>query len=324
MAHDVAVGDQGWFVVVNPASGGGAARRHWPRLARELEVRGLRFRAVETESPGHACALARDAVESGARRLLAVGGDGTLHELVNGLRTQQRVPPMEVTVAVAPQGSGNDWARTHGMPRDAARLADAMAADRVRRVDLGLATCAAPGGGRHTVAFHNAAGAGLDAAVVRATSPRGPRAVAYALALVRALTRFRAPLFTITAAGERREARCLTAIAAIGPDCGGGMRLAPGARPDDGAFELVAVADLPLLRALALAPGLWSGKSAADPAFRTTRCTAAQIASWPDCEVEADGQLVGGTPLEVKTVPGGLSALDCRPVGTGAWVPPLR
>lgn len=315
MAHDIDVGDQGWFVVVNPASGGGAARRHWPRLARELEDRGLRFRACESESPGHAFALVRDAVESGARRLLAVGGDGTLHELVNGLHRQQRVLPAEVTVAVAPQGSGNDWARAHGMPRDPARLADAMAAGRARRVDLGLATCATPGGQVHTVAFHNAAGAGLDAAVVRATSARGPRAVAYAIALARALTRFHAPLFTISAAGERRQARCLTAIAAIGPDCGGGMCLAPGARTDDGLFDLVTVADLPLLRALALAPGLWSGRSAADPAFRTTRCSAAWIACAPGCDVEADGQLVGGTPLEVEIVPGGLCALDCRAAG---------
>ncbi len=315
MAHDVGVGDQGWFVVVNPASGGGAARRHWPRLARALEDRGLRFRACESQSPGHACALARAAVESGARRLLAVGGDGTLHEVVNGLHRQQRVPPTEVTVAVAPQGSGNDWARAQGMPRDPARLAAAMAADRARRLDLGLATCAAPGGQVHTVAFHNAAGAGLDAAVVRATSARGPRAVAYAVALARALTRFRAPLFTITAAGARREAHCLTVIAAIGPDCGGGMRLAPSAKTDDGALELVTVADLPLRRALALVPGLWNGRSAADPAFRTIRCTAARIASMPDCEVEADGQLVGRTPLEIEMVAGGLSALDCRAAG---------
>ncbi|MBX3703029.1 MAG: diacylglycerol kinase family lipid kinase [Steroidobacteraceae bacterium] len=308
------MGDQGWFVVVNPASGGGTAARRWPLLARELGRRGLRFRAVETASPGHAAVLARDAVEAGARRLLAVGGDGTLHELVNGLRAQDRVPSADVTVAAAPQGSGNDWARTHGMPRDPARLAGAMAAGATRPLDLGLATCvAADGSGPRTAAFHNAAGAGLDAAVVRATSARGPRTIAYAVALVRALARFRAPGFTVTAAGQCRDAHLLTVIAAIGPDCGGGMRLAPGARPDDGLLELVTVADLPLVRALALAPGLWSGRAAADPAFHRLRCDRARITSAPACEVEADGQLIGRTPLEVAIVPGGLTALDCRP-----------
>lgn len=317
MAHHVAVGDQAWFVVVNPASGGGGARGRWPRLAREFERHGLRYRAVATESPGHAAVLARDAVESGARRLLAVGGDGTLHEVVNGLCAQQRLPPEDVTVAVAPLGSGNDWARTHGMPRDPGRLADAMAAGRARRVDLGLATCAAADGSLRSLAFHNAAGAGLDAAVVRATSPRGPRAIAYAFALARALAGFRAPHFTVTAAHERQDARCLAAVAAIGPACGGGMRLAPDARVDDGVFDLVLVADMPIARALALAPGLWSGKAAKDAAFRRIRCAAASIRSSPDCEVEADGQLVGRTPLAVRIAPGGLSALDCRPADAG-------
>lgn len=313
MAHDVGVGDQGWFVVVNPASGGGAARRYWPRLARALQQRGIAFRETLTLRPGHASTLVRDAIEAGTRRVLAVGGDGTLHELVNGLVDQARVPTTEVVVACAPLGSGNDWARTFAMPRDPAALAEAMAAGRVRYADLGIATCITTEGGERRVAFHNAAGAGLDAAVVRATPVRGPRTVAYALALLRALVRFRAPRFEIEADGERREARCLTAIAAIGPDCGGGMRLAPGARVDDGAFELVTVSDVGLRRALALAPGLWSGRAARDAAFACRRCKAARIAALPAADVEADGQLIGRTPLAVRLLPGALCALDCRP-----------
>lgn len=314
MAHHVHVGDHGWFVVFNPVSGGGAARRRWPLIARELERRGLRFRAAESRYAGHTVALVREAVESGSRRLLAVGGDGTFHELVNGLWAQDRIPPAEVVAAVSPLGSGNDWARTHGMPRDPARLAEAMARGATRRVDLGQAECAS-GGGSRTMTFHNAAGAGLDAAVVRATSPRGPRALAYTIALVRALARFRAPRFEIRAGNERIEGKCLTAIAAIGPDCGGGMRLAPGARADDGVFDLVTVADLPLWQALALAPGLWSGRAAANPAFGRIACTEARIATTPDCDVEADGQLIGRTPLVVRMLPGALLALDCRAPG---------
>lgn len=311
MAHHAGVGDQGWFVVVNPASGGGAARRRWPLLARELERRGLKFRAEESRFPGHAVVLAREAVESGARRLLAIGGDGTFHELVNGLQQQDRMPPAEIVAAAVPGGSGNDWARTHGVPRDPARLAGAMAAGLTRHVDLGIATCA-HGAEPRTVAFHNAAGAGLDAAVVRATSARGPRAVAYAIALLRALRRFRAPHFDIEADGARLQGRCLTTIAAIGPDCGGGMRLAPGAAVDDGYFDLVMVADLTLTRALALAPGLWSGRAAGDRAFRRARCASASLAAAPACDVEADGQLIGRTPLEVRILPRALRTLDCR------------
>jgi YegS/Rv2252/BmrU family lipid kinase len=315
MAHDVRVGDAGWFVVVNPSSGGGGARRRWPELARELKRRDIAYRAVETARAGHAIALARAAVEDGVRRLLAVGGDGTLHELVNGLATQRCVPTSEVLVACAPQGSGNDWARTFAMPRNPVALAAAMAAGRSRRADLGLAVCTAPEGGERRAYFHNAAGAGLDAAVVRATSARGPRAIAYPVALLRALARFRAPRFQVDAAARRLEARCLAVFAAIGPDCGGGMRIAPGALVDDGAFELVTVADPGLLRALRLATGLWNGRAARDAAFSHVRCAAARIAALPAAEVEADGQLIGITPLMAQILPGALSVLDCRTDG---------
>jgi len=309
------MGDPAWFIVVNPASGGGAARRRWPMLRAELERRGVAYRVLTTDAPGHATTLARAAVENGARHLLAVGGDGTLHELVNGLCAPDGAPHSDAVVCVAPLGSGNDWARNQQVPSDPALLAAAMAECRTRRVDLGLATCAGDGGVRRTVVFHNAAGAGLDAAVVRASPRRGPRVAAYAIGLARALPGFRAPQFEITADEVRRSARCLAVIAAIGRDCGGGMRFAPDARADDGKFDLVSAADMGLWRALALVPGLWNGRAAADPAFQVIRCRNAAIAASPDCEVEADGQPVGRTPLDVRILPGALRTLDFRAAG---------
>lgn len=309
------MGDPAWFIVVNPASGGGAARRRWPMLRAELEGRGIRYRVVATDAPGQATTLAREAIAGGARHLLAVGGDGTLHELVNGLCTTEGTPHSDIVVAAAPLGSGNDWARNQQVPRDPARLVAAMAECRTRQVDLGLATCAGDDGERRSVVFHNAAGAGLDAAVVRATPRRGPRVAAYAIGLSRALPGFRAPQFEIAADDARRAGRCLAVIAAIGRDCGGGMRIAPDARADDGEFDLVSAADLGLWRALRLLPGLWNGKAAADPAFQVIRCRNAAIAASPDCGVEADGEPIGRTPLELRILPGALRTLDFRATG---------
>ncbi|MEX1993932.1 MAG: diacylglycerol kinase family protein [Steroidobacteraceae bacterium] len=306
------MGDPVWFIVVNPASGGGAARRRWPVLRAELEGRGVGYRVVMTDAPGHATALAREAVQQGARHLLAVGGDGTLHELVNGLSTADGTIHSDVVASIAPFGSGNDWARNQQVPRDPARLAAAMAECRTRQVDLGLVSCTGAGGERRTLVFHNAAGAGLDAAVVRASPRQGPRVAAYAIGLARALPGFRAPQFKIAADEQRRTGQYLAVIAAIGRDCGGGMRIAPAARADDGEFDLVTAANLGLWRALALAPGLWNGKAAADPAFQMIRCTNATIAASPDCEAEADGQPVGRTPLELRILPGALCTLDFR------------
>jgi YegS/Rv2252/BmrU family lipid kinase len=309
------MGDPAWFIVINPVSGGGAARRRWPKLRAELEGRGLSYRVVTTDAPGHATTLAREAVTGGARHLLAVGGDGTLHELVNGLYAPDLAQHSDIVVAVAPLGSGNDWARNQQVPRDPARLVAAMAECRTRQVDLGLATCAGDGGERRSVVFHNTAGAGLDAAVVRATPRRGPRLAAYAIGLARALPGYRAPQFEIAADDARRDGRCLAVIAAIGRDCGGGMRIAPDARADDGLFDLVSVVDLGLWRALTLLPGLWNGRAAVNPAFQVIRCRHAAIAASPGCGVEADGQPVGRTPLELRILPGALRTLDFRATG---------
>lgn len=114
------VRDPGWFIVVNPASGGGRARRRWPELAAELRSRDIPHRAVVTESPGHAVALIAGATVAGERNLLAVGGGGSFHELVNGIVAQTTVPAAELVACVAPFGSGNDWARNLRVPRDPA------------------------------------------------------------------------------------------------------------------------------------------------------------------------------------------------------------
>lgn len=302
-----------WFVIVNPAAGGARARRRWPALRVALERHGIPFTAALTTAPGHARQLAAEAVAAGQRRLLVVGGDGSLHEVVNGLYAQDAAPLEQIVVAAAPCGSGNDWARTLGVPADPARLAALMAAGRTRRVDLGLATCSTLAGiAQQRCVFHNVAGAGLDAAVLRRTPRRGPRALAYLAGLARVLPDYRSSAWRIAAGAHALQGRYFITLAAIGPACGGGLRLAPGAEPDDGLLDLVAIDALPLWRALARVPKLFNGRLAADPAVHRLRLRSASITSDPPGEVEADGQLIGRTPLQVDILPGALTALDCR------------
>ncbi|MBK7336340.1 MAG: acylglycerol kinase family protein [Saprospirales bacterium] len=98
-----------WYTIVNPAGGNGTVQKRWPRIEAALLQAGVRFEVVFTEARGHATELARNAVESGWRHILAVGGDGTNNETVNGILQQQAVPPSEVCYALLPVGTGNDW-----------------------------------------------------------------------------------------------------------------------------------------------------------------------------------------------------------------------
>lgn len=302
-----------WFVIVNPAAGGARARRRWPALRAALERRGIPFTAALTTAPGQAQELAVDAVSTGARSLLVVGGDGSLHEVINGLWARGPDALQRTVVAVAPCGSGNDWARMLGFPGDPTRLAALLAAGRTRRVDLGLATCRPLAGTTDPrCVFHNVAGAGIDAAVLRRTPRRGPRALAYLAGLARTLPGYRASSYRITSGGQLQQGRHFLALAAIGPECGGGLRLAPGALPDDGQLELVTIDALSLPRSLGRLPRLFNGRLAADPAVRIRRVAEARIDCDPPGEIQADGQLIGTTPLSVQVLPGALCALDCR------------
>ncbi len=296
-----------WFIVVNPVSGGGRAARYAPRLAAALDRAGLPYQRVTSAAPDDAARQFMRAVNDGYRRLLSVGGDGTLNDLINGVLATT-VPSQECLVAAAAGGTGNDWSREMGVPDDPDLLAASMARARSRPADIGFATD--PDGAQR--AFHNVAGAGLDAEVLRRTPQGGPRALAYLWGLGRALATCRPAQFEIVADGRVTRGRFLLALVAIGPRCGGGMRLAPQAVVDDGWLDLLTIDPLSPAGAIARLPRLFDGRLGGDPAFSVIRCREAVIRADPPCAVELDGQLAGTTPVAVSIRPGALRALDCR------------
>jgi YegS/Rv2252/BmrU family lipid kinase len=303
-----------WFIIVNPVSGGGRARRRWPRLATALDRHGISHESEVTSSAGHAIRLAEQAIASGHRRLLALGGDGSFNELVNGLLAQSEVPLAQLLAAVAPLGTGNDWAHAMQVPDDPDLLAAAMARGRSRRVDLGIAVAiGVAGGAPRRIAFHNNAGAGIDAEALRHTPRGGPRALAYLIGLARALMRYKAPRFEFAVDGRLRSGRYLIALAAIGPYFGAGMRLAPKALIDDGLFDLVMIESMSIMGALRRLPKLFNGRLETDPAVHMVRCRSVAIRATPACGIEIDGQDFGLTPVTLTLQPGALNVLDCRP-----------
>ena len=297
-----------WFIVVNPASGGGRAARFRPQLVAALERAGMAYRCVESEGPGDATSLIARATDDGYRRLLAVGGDGTFNELVNGMLASG-VPPRDCLVAAVAGGTGNDWSRAMAIPDEADALLACMASATSRSADIGMAE----DGNGMRMAFHNVAGAGLDAEVIRRTPKRVPRALAYSLGLVRTLAGYGAPEFELIVDRSSVRGRFLLVLASIGPRCGGGMRLAPDAVVDDGWLDLLTLDPLGFGSALARLPRLFDGRLRNDPAFHVVRCQTVTIDSDPPCGVEVDGQLFGTTPVTVTILPGALRALDCRP-----------
>jgi len=209
-----------------------------------------------TRYPGHAVELARDAALAGADRLVAVGGDGTIHEVANGmLRALDEKADLPVTLGLAPVGTGNDFVKVVGRMRDLSAAIDVVLNGEVRRFDAARASWS--GGGEY---FVNAAGTGIDVEVVRVLDRTGGRgAMVYVKALARALRKYRPIPLRLAVDGKVSDSRVMMIAIANGQSVGGAFRICPEARPDDGLLDICTVREMPLLRSILTAARIVRG-----------------------------------------------------------------
>lgn len=301
-----------WFVIVNPASGEGRARRKWPALAQALRAAGVRFEVAHSDFPGHAEQLAQDGLAAGYRRLLAVGGDGSIHELVNGVFASRSVDPRDLIVGVAPLGSGNDFARAHRIPSSPGEMARLLLEGRSRLHDVGRMVPEVAGGGSPQQArvFVNVAGAGIDGYVLERLPAGVPKRLGYLIAALRSLPGFRPPRFSLEIDGKPRSAQWLMTLVAITPYCGGGMRFAPQAVMDDGLADVVTVDPISLARALLRIRRLFDGRFLGEPYAHHELAASLRIAADMPVPLQADGQRAGFTPVRITILPRAIRVLS--------------
>jgi len=300
-------GTEPWLAIVNPASGNSSRRAHWRAVEQALRASNLRLDTVETSGPRHGVEIARDAVVSGRRRILIAGGDGSAHEVVNGVM-QSGALAHEVTLALAPLGTGNDWARSLGVGGEPRAVAALLRSGRSVAHDVGSIEFAGASG-TPPCWFINVAGAGYDAFVLSRLPLQTPSRLSYLRGAISGLLQYRPPRFLIRTAARAFEERLWVAFVANGRFCGNGMHVAPHARTDDGRLDVVAIAALHPARVLARLPKLYRGTIAADPAVRSFTTDRLHIDATPAAAVQADGQLVGSTPVRFGVVPGALRVL---------------
>jgi YegS/Rv2252/BmrU family lipid kinase len=295
-----------WLAIVNPLAG--RSRSHsWPAVEEALRAAGVALDVECTKAAHEGERIARDAVLNGRRRLLAVGGDGSVHDAVNGIMSTGPLHA-EVTLAVAPLGTGNDWARSLGMDLPAREVAAAIVAGRTIQHDVGVIDfpAASPPQRRW---FINVAGAGFDSYVISRLPHHVPSPIAYLWGTLTGLLSYRAPRFTIRVDGEVIERRLLLAFVANAQACGNGMRVAPVARVDDGLLDLVTIDDVGWLRALTKIAKLYRGTILDDPIARHVRTPTVGIDAEPPADIEAEGQIVGRTPAVFSVLSGALGVV---------------
>ncbi len=264
-----------------------------------LREAGLAVALVASEYRGHTVKLAADAARSGFRKFLAIGGDGTLNEMLNGALASG-VGEGEAVFGLVPVGRGNDWARTHRIPtryRDAVAV---LARGRVLGHDVGVAEVGVEKLRRF---FINAAGVGFDAHVVERTRDDRLGAVSYLLALPASLLSFRAPELELRFDQQNITGKVFLAFASINKYCGGGMLVAPRAEFDDGLFDLTVVDQVSLWELLLNLKKLFDGTLPTYRKVRTFRTRCVEMSGPVPANSEADGELIGATPIRFSLLP---------------------
>jgi YegS/Rv2252/BmrU family lipid kinase len=296
-----------WYIIANARAGSSQTFGLWEKAQKELDAYGVGYTLVRTEHRGHARELARDAAAAGWRKLLAVGGDGSIHEVMGGVLdwcADNGGDPAEFTLGVAPIGSGNDWIKSFGISNDAMKIIPLMAEGRSGKEDVFHLQF---GDGRRAW-MANGAGTGFDAHVCQRVNHQKERGLRSKMIYLDALryTIFHIKPIRVRVTGDGKEyfcGECYSIALGNGKYSGGGMRQVPLAEPDDGLLDVLVVPKARLARLVPEIPRLFAGTVHQSALTISFRCRELSIEPLDDASrdiVEVDGEIEGQLPLSVR------------------------
>lgn len=300
-----------WLVIVNPKAAVGKSGEDWPKIKQLLINEGVEFDSVLTEYPQHAIEITRNAItEKGYRKFISVGGDGTNNEIINGIFNQDAVPATEITLAVIPIGTGNDWRRTFDIPLEYEQVVKIIKKGNIFVHDIGKLTYYNDGDPK-TRYFLNAAGSGLDENICRSTNlmkQQGKKGtIRYLLSTVKCLLKYHYVHVKI-AIDDKMVIEDDVLSLSIG-NCkyvGGGMMMMRDAIPNDGLLDITAVRKLSLLKFAKNVKNLYDGTFIDKlQEVETFRGKKVRVVSDPphSLNVETEGETLSNSPFDFEIIP---------------------
>ena len=289
-------------VIINPAAGANKTYKKWPQLNQLLSSIGLSFDHQYTEGAGHAIELAHEAASDGYRYLVAVGGDGTINEVANGILNSSNTK--EVSLGVVSTGTGSDFARSTGIPIDSVNACSALTSTKRMMIDTGIVEYH-KNGEKTQRYFVNAAGIGFDAAAVESTE-KIPKyfggTIPYLAGLLRTLIGYRNKSVVMNIDDTIKSTKILSVIVANGNYLGGGMHVAPDAVMDDSLLDVVVIGDVGKLDLLKSLPMIYKGTHGKHPKVSIEKAAEVTIGTSERVLVHADGELLGEGPASFRLV----------------------
>jgi YegS/Rv2252/BmrU family lipid kinase len=289
-----------WFVIVNPTSGNCAAKKKWPLIYKELIAQKFEFEFSITQHKNHALDLIKEAAKRGFIKFICVGGDGTLHTIVNGILNLKPIDYSKIKIGIIPIGTGNDWIKTYHISKDYKKAIQNLKLENSLKQDIGKLVLTKT---NEIVYFNNLAGIGFDGYVVNKVHKfKNMGFLAYLTGAIVSLASYKKAKLEIKFNNTIIKEKTLMLLIGICKYSGGGMQLTKNAHPTDGLFDVSHVYKVHLFNILGNLKGLFNGNITNHKLinnYKTSNLTI-KVLDAQNAYIQADGELIGSGDFSVS------------------------
>jgi len=300
-----------WAVIINPVAGKKGFKKNFELTRKLFAANNLSFKEFISEQKNHSEQLTTELIEKGYRKFVAMGGDGTLHDLANGILKQDQVHSNEIILSQIPTGTGNDWQKTYSLSGGIAAAVKRIAAGNTILQDAGKLTFINPVGEKTIKYFINVTGLGFDALVTKKVNESRDKGITgkmiYLYTLLNSLLKSDHTVCNIKIGNEIIEDEIFNLTIGICKYNGGGMLFLPDAIPDDGLLDITLVKRISKFDVIRNIRNIYDGSFIKHPAVSQYKSASVTIASEYPVGIEADGEFLGYTPATFELVHKSLS-----------------
>ena len=289
-----------WFIIANPIAGNRKFSIQWKEIQQLLNNKNIDYSFAFTQFSKHEIELAQNAIQQGFRNIISVGGDGTLHHVVNGIMIQRYVKSSDITIGVIPLGTGNDWIKTYNIPNNVEKAIELIHQKKTILQDIGVANT----GNSNVSYFNNVAGLGYDGYTVNKLKKlKKFGAVAYLLSGLAGFLFYKKTVFKINFNSKSIETNCLMTMVGVCKFSGGGMQFTKDVNTTDGLFDITIFKNLNMFDLISNIKKLYNGHIVHHKkveTYKTDLITVIPQASKP--YIQADGELIGVGKVTFKII----------------------
>lgn len=290
-----------WYTIFNPTSGGGMNKKNISHILSYLDHYNIPYSFIETQYPHHEEMLVEKAINQGYSKFICIGGDGTIHHMINGIMKQQYIDSNQIQVAVIPTGTGNDWIKNYQIPTDPEKAIQLIKKNKSIYQDIGKIHLQKDD---KIAYFNNAAGVGFDAFVVKnLSSYKKWGALAYIIAALSCFKSFQENKLTYSLDSVETRSNIFLFSIGICKYAGAGMQLTDFKNHKNGFFDLTIIQSISLFSVIKQILKLYTGKISSVKQASCSHIQKLQLQKSTPFYIQADGELIGKGEASIELIP---------------------